>query len=428
MTVLPPPTSCRDDASSADRLNRECFCVTVDETALASSLRAELGDAEAARLTAERPHLFAQAPVFAPAAEAATMRAVVAAIEAAASLPGYQEAALAWAPEIAQHDFGPRGVFMGYDFHLGPDGPRLIEVNTNAGGAFLNALLGRAQLACCPAVERTLGEAALAGFDEKVAAMLEAEWRAQGRSGRPRRIAIVDDAPEAQYLYPEFLIAKRLLERQGYEAVIADAAALRYECDVLQADGRPVDLVYNRLVDFALVVPEHAALRQAYLDDAVVLTPNPRNHALFADKRNLTLLSDQDALRAWGLPKPHVRALAGVPRARCVRREDANALWAERRRLFFKPASGHGGKAVYRGDKLTRSVWEDILSSDTIAQDFAPPTERTILLAGDREQRKLDVRLYSYAGEILLAAARLYQGQTTNFRTPGGGFASVFVV
>jgi hypothetical protein len=26
-----------------------------------------------------------------------------------------------------------------------------------------------------------------------------------------------------------------------------------------------------------------------------------------------------------------------------------------------------------------------------------------------------------------LVAARLYQGQTTNFRTPGGGFAPVFV-
>jgi len=27
-----------------------------------------------------------------------------------------------------------------------------------------------------------------------------------------------------------------------------------------------------------------------------------------------------------------------------------------------------------------------------------------------------------------LVSARLYQGQTTNFRTPGGGFAPVFLV
>lgn len=41
---------------------------------------------------------------------------------------------------------------------------------------------------------------------------------------------------------------------------------------------------------------------------------------------------------------------------------------------------------------------------------------------------KADVRLYVYEGEPLLTAARLYRGQTTNLRTPGGGFAPVFVI
>lgn len=45
-----------------------------------------------------------------------------------------------------------------------------------------------------------------------------------------------------------------------------------------------------------------------------------------------------------------------------------------------------------------------------------------------RAPRKVDVRLYTYKAQILLVAARLYQGQTTNFRTPGGGFAPVLVV
>jgi len=42
--------------------------------------------------------------------------------------------------------------------------------------------------------------------------------------------------------------------------------------------------------------------------------------------------------------------------------------------------------------------------------------------------RKVDIRLYTYAGKRLLTAARVYQGQATNFRTPGGGFAPVFQV
>jgi hypothetical protein len=39
---------------------------------------------------------------------------------------------------------------------------------------------------------------------------------------------------------------------------------------------------------------------------------------------------------------------------------------------------------------------------------------------------KADLRCYTYAGEVKLVTARLYQGQTTNFRTPGGGFAPVY--
>jgi hypothetical protein len=35
----------------------------------------------------------------------------------------------------------------------------------------------------------------------------------------------------------------------------------------------------------------------------------------------------------------------------------------------------------------------------------------------------VDIRLYIFAGTVLLAAARLYRGQTTNSRTPSGVFA-----
>jgi hypothetical protein len=103
--------------------------------------------------------------------------------------------------------------------------------------------------------------------------------------------------------------------------------------------------------------------------------------------------------------------------------ENADELWGRRKALFFKPAAGYGSKAVYRGDKLTRGVWTDILKGEYVAQEFARPSERMIRLDGVEQARKTDVRLYVYGNDLLLAAARLYQGQTTNFRTPGGGFA-----
>ncbi len=69
--------------------------------------------------------------------------------------------------------------------------------------------------------------------------------------------------------------------------MIADAASLCLEDGVLQAGGKAIDLVYNRLVDFTLAEPRHGALHDAYEAGAVVVTPNPHIHALLANKRNL---------------------------------------------------------------------------------------------------------------------------------------------
>ena len=142
---------------------------------------------------------------------------------------------------------------MSYDFHVTASGPKLIEVNTNAGGAFLNAVLARAQRACCADAHMAFEISPSQDFESKIVDMFIDEWRRQrGSSGRPTMIAIVDDAPEEQYLFPEFRLAKALLEKYGFETVIADAKELLRDGKTLLFGGRPIDLVYNRLVDFAL--------------------------------------------------------------------------------------------------------------------------------------------------------------------------------
>ena len=415
--------------SSSSRLNQECLCITLDRDALYRAFEREVGGSDFCEtFIRTRPHLFSNTAVFISESETSEMLRIVRAIEAAARLPGYQEKALSWAPEIARHQFGPRGVFMGYDFHLAAAGPKLIEVNTNAGGAFLNAPLATAQRACCAEIGIAPDKSKADDFESAVLRMFQHEWELQHRTGVPQLIAIVDDRPAEQYLYPEFLLARRLFLKHGIETVIADAGQLRYERDRLLAEGRPVDLVYNRLVDFSLGHPEHEALRAAYLNGAVVVTPNPRTHALFADKRNLALLSDHTTLRSWGLSSEMLADLAGVPRTVLVTSNNAQHLWETRKTLFFKPAGGHGSKAVYRGAKVTKGVWAEIIRSGYVAQEFAAPSERMIKLDGAPEVRKTDVRLFVYDGQVLLTAARLYQGQTTNFRTSGGGFAPIFVI
>ena len=424
---MPDDSGARGDLDAV--LNRDCFCITLDGAGLRAAIEAQTRDADLlAALLSARPHLFSQGPVFLSSRDLSAMADVVAAIEAAAQSPAYQATVLEWAPDIARADLGPRGVFMGYDFHLGPDGPRLIEVNTNAGGAFLNAFLARAQTACCREAEAALGAPLLAQFEPAVWRMFLTEWRLQGRLSPPRTIALVDDGPQDQYLYPEFLIAQRFFERQGLKAWILDPAQLRFAEGGLRHEGETIDIVYNRLVDFSLEAAEHRALREAYLAGAVVVTPNPRNHALFADKRNLALLSDPSAAARWGLSPDQQNSLTAVPPTTLVTAQNAEGLWTRRKGLFFKPAGGHGGKAVYRGDKLTQRVWSQIQQGGYIALGLAPPSERRLRIDGEVQSLKLAVRLYAYRGAPLLLAARVYQGQTTNFRTPGGGFAPVFVL
>lgn len=416
--------------SLAETLNSQCFCITADRDVLRSHLSADEQNADLYQeLLASRPHLFADTSVFVSREHATQMRQVIDAIEQVVAMPAYQDKVLSWAPAIAQHAYGPRGVCMGYDFHLGPDGPQLIEINTNAGGAWLNAALVRAQKSCCTEMDQALAaKHPVTPIEEQLLAMFLQEWSLQRGDEPLQTVAIIDATPAEQYLYPEFRLAARMFRRHGLNALILDPAALTFADGALWHDGMRIDLVYNRLTDFALAQTEHSALRQAYENNAVVVTPDPHAYALYADKRNLTVLTDEAMLNQWGVAQSLIATLlAGIPRTINVSADNADALWKRRRELFFKPASGYGGKATYRGDKLTTRVWTEILQGTYVAQERVAPSERGVLVDGKPSALKLDLRNYVYDGHVQLVAARLYQGQTTNFRTPGGGFAPVFI-
>jgi hypothetical protein len=416
-------------AELAAALNRDCHCIAVDEGELRESLQAEIGErGPAPRLLEERPHLFAASPVFLSRRHVEQMREIIGAVEAVVGSSPYLEEVLSRAPAIARESPGPLGVFLGYDFHIAVDGPRLIEINTNAGGALLHLHLARAQRACCHEVEDlVMGDVDVSRLEESLLEMFRAEWRLQRGERSLERIAIVDEDPPGQFLHPELVLFEGLFRRHGIQARLADPRQLAWQDGVLGLGGSPVDLVYNRLTDFYLEAPAQAALAQAYRSGAVVLTPHPRAHALYASKRNLALLSDPQRLSGWGVDPGTTELLArGVPRTVTVTPDNADQLWAARRRLFFKPLAGYGSRGAYRGDKLTRRVWRSILASDYVAQETIPPSERQLVVDGSSRALKLDIRCFVYAGEIQLLASRIYQGQATNLRTEGGGLATVF--
>ncbi len=405
-----------DDIASAVTLNADARSARLDRAALEAAIRAQ-GPAFQDAISLGHDHLFADVPVFISTKYLRKMYEVISAVEQVTGLPG-------WQPQSDDVRLAGKGVLFGYDFHLSQQGVHLIEINSNAGGAFLNELLIASQRdAALPGKT-----AAVENIESSLLAMFRNEWRLERGSAPLATMAIVDERPEDQYLYPEFLLAKDMLERDGIKVHIVDPSMLLAREDGLYFGYEKIDLVYNRLTDFPL--RRHPVLLNACSAGKVVLTPHPCHYTRYADKRNLARLTDAQGLGALGANEADIAALqAGIPRTIVVREDMESALWAERKQWFFKPNTGYGGKGAYSGAKVTRGVFGEILQGDYVAQKMAPPDVRAVSVDGaEAVLLKYDARCYVYDGKIQLVAARLYRGQTTNFRTPGGGFALVRVV
>jgi hypothetical protein len=355
------------------------------------------------------------------ALDAWRMDEIIAAVNEAVATPLYQETALATAPPIARDERQVvKGLFTGFDFHLTPAGPKLIEINTNAGGAFYGALIDQRGWNDGNVEAHPLG-----AWAQVFVQHFRSEWQLAGR-GKLKTVAIVDDNPDDQFLKLEFELAARMLRDAGIAAVIADPRALTFRDGRLWLGTTPIDLVYNRLTSFALDRPEDAAIREALLAGAVVVTPDPRTHALLACKRNLTRLSDDAFLRETGITDAaRATLLEAIPRTIALDPANAAELWAARAQYYFKPMNGFGSRAVYDGAKLTAATWAQIASrTDYVAQ---ARIEAPRIDVPGHDPMRYDVRTFTCGADPFMRLARLYRGQTTNFRTPGGGFARVQV-
>ncbi len=354
-----------------------------------------------------------------PRSALAQMIRLVRTLDRLSRLPAYRLLVEPQLPETARFNPGHAAVMMGYDFHLSAEGPRLIEVNTNAGGGLL------AYLAHVPGTPLS-GAALPSRLKRQLLDSFTAEMQAfsGGRRDRPRRIAIIDERPQDQFLYPEMRAFADLFEREwNIPTVICDPTVLTAAAGGVHHDERPIDLIYNRHCDFYLERPEMAGIRAAYQAGTVCLTPNPFVYGLLADKRRMVLWSDREVLTGLGLaPRSTERLLALVPESRLLAALDPEEVWAQREGLVFKPVSRFGSRGVLLGRKISRTRFETLPPQETLVQRLVPPS-LTETEAGT--QLKTDFRLYVYRSRVLGVAARLYQGQVTNLRTAGGGFAAV---
>lgn len=354
------------------------------------------------------------------------MNSVVAATQRIFTNPQYKEQ-VTGLESVRYH-----GLFCGYDFHLTANGPKLIEINTNAGGALLNYHLALAQKEFPTATKFPFD---IKNFERVITEHFLNEWKLSGRSNSPKTIGIVDDRPQEQFLYQEFLLFQKLLQKNIAPTYIIDAQNISYKNgglyfqDELDQEVR-LDFIYNRLTDFYLSTGIHLAIKNAYHLHDCVISPAPIHHALYANKDNLIHLRDSNFLKKIHADEESISILTtAIPKTELVSKEKMTELWNERKHLFFKPGLGYGSKAVYRGDKITHKVFEEILSGHNIAQEYVPAAQRLLIdNLGEKKFLKFDIRLYTYGGTAFMAAARLYDGQATNFRTKDGGFAVVYLI
>jgi len=328
--------------------------------------------------------------------------------------PAYLAEVTGDAPEIVRFDPGHAAVMMGYDFHLSEQGPRLIEVNTNAGGGFL-ALQGEDD----PQRKEQLMARAIDTFEADFAHYAGATELPLGS------LVILDEAPREQFLYPEMRAFAEALELRGVRTRILDPSELQADSQGVFYAGERIDMLYNRHCDFYLATQEMAGIRAAYLAGSVCLSPNPRAYGLLADKRRMLLWQDVSRLQGWGVSRRDIAILhAAVPECRLLADLDRETAWREHRQWVFKPVDQFGSRGVLVGEKATRSRFEQLDPATTLCQRLVEPPRYSY---ADGKTFKADLRLFAYRDRLLGVTARLYRGQVTNMRTEGGGFARVEV-
>jgi hypothetical protein len=324
-------------------------------------------------------------------------------------------------PAVAKHQPGCHSVMMAYDFHVTPEGPRLIEVNTNAGGSYL-ALLAQfgAEAVDFDHRFRRAAARAMATFAETFAHFTGDRTRAPGFA------VVVDGRAQDGFSDPEthaFVAAMR--DHWGCEVGLAEPGEAEFVDGVLRVGGAPVDFVYNRFCDFYMEAPEMEALRQAYLGCCACVTPNPRFFGLLGDKRRMRLWCDSDALRRLGVGADTAAFIAAtVPHCALMTDFNRECLWESRKQWVFKPVSLYGGKGVIPGRAIRRTRFEALDPERTLVQAFVAPGLTPCEADGPR-MLKTDIRLFAYRDRVLGVGARVYSGQITNFSTPGSGYARV---
>jgi hypothetical protein len=336
----------------------------------------------------------------------------------------------------------PDVILSRLDAFITPQGPRFIEINSDAPAGLGYGDRMAEVFQRLPAFRGFAAEHP-ASFSPSSGVLVDAILSAWGRGGAAPVVAIVDFSDVKTLGDQEIL--REAFESRGVPCVLADPRETDLRGGRLFARGRAVDIVYRRgLLQELLEQPQDVgAFLRAYRERSALFV-NSFRCRLSEDKAFFALLTDEAFA---GLLEEDERRLihAAVPWTRKVeerwtekdgRRVDLVPFILENRAsLVLKPAHGYGGRAVYLGDETDPKAWEAAVSSGlgkawVVQERVAIPEEPFPVFEEGRlsmEPFKVNANPFYVAGGEVGAIARASRSAVINV-SAGGGSVPTFVL
>jgi hypothetical protein len=335
------------------------------------------------------------------------------------------------------------------DAFLLPDSLHFAEYNAEspAGPAYTQRL---AEMFDALPVMSRFREGRQVSYHRAIPALLDAllaSYREWGGRASPPTIAIVDwrEVPT----WTEFELLRDAFQEAGVPTVVSAPQHLEFRGGTLWAEGRPIDLVYRRVLinDIVARPDECAALLQAYETRAVCVANTfrckiPHKKAFFAvltDPVHAPLFSDEER-HVINATVPWTRVLADVKTERGGSHE--GLLEIARReldRFVLKPNDEYGGKGVLLGWEASPGDWDAALNAalgdppaSWVVQERIP-VRREVFPQFDAEGQVtmrdmlVDLAPYLFRGRMSGYLTRLSATGLANV-TSGGGQVPSFIV
>jgi len=367
-------------------------------------------------------------PQVVPRALLAAIESFIRVFDRITTRPAWQEAMTANGPAIARQRRSEVCFFSAWDFHLPPERPdsfQLIECNDNGSGMMFAAILNRLHYELSGIGERCALEAppSVAAFGQRVLGMIRTEAQAFSEGPSPDLVLILDDAEslrEGKFRH-EHLLLRDLCRRAGWRAETGTPTETAWEGGQLLCRGDRVAFVINRSTDFFWEGEAYSALRSAYAEGGLPVTPNPFTYATRSDKRLLEPLSRPVCDIELGI-RPDERALLSihVPETRLLTPENVDELGREKEQWFFKPCHGFASHGILTAAQVGRTRLRRLLNKADpyVAQRRAPKSR---VDASEGVSLWTDLRVWAYRGErVLLSGRASRHPDSIDLSSPGG--------